>query len=158
MVFACTGFVPKDERRKPRPDRELQPQRNPPYSVPGPVRKECPPNGLSNGEQRQRRHRRQRLKRQRRRKSRSGQRQQERVGRISVVRLYILYYPCLKYSFLPSDLKLTVFQVRQINGCLTRVPERFYVNVWLSLSRSSSGFLIGKTLVPKEPTLTQMTR
>lgn len=53
---------------------------------------------------------------------------------------------------------MTIFQIRQINGCLTRVPERFYSNLWDVLSRSPGGFIIGHVLIPQQPTLTNMKR
>lgn len=57
-----------------------------------------------------------------------------------------------------SQPPLTIFQVRQINGCMNRVPDHFYPDVWHILQRTPGGIRLGKHLLPQEPTLTQRTR
>lgn len=51
---------------------------------------------------------------------------------------------------------LTIYQVRKINGCLNRVPRKFYQHLWMILTRSPGGIHIGKTFIPREPTITYL--
>jgi hypothetical protein len=53
--------------------------------------------------------------------------------------------------------RLTVFQRRQIEGCLCRVPPNFYVRVWHVLKKTPGGIQIGTCLLPQEPTLSNLT-
>ncbi len=53
--------------------------------------------------------------------------------------------------------QMSVYQVRQINGCLTRVPDKFNADVWLILDKSRRGIHFGGQHLPREPTLSQMT-
>ncbi len=47
--------------------------------------------------------------------------------------------------------------MRQINGCLNRVPQHFYKDVWHILHRAPGGIRIGGGFIPQEPTITNMT-
>ena len=49
-----------------------------------------------------------------------------------------------------------MYQVRQINGCLSRVPDSFYSDVWLILERAPRGVLFGDRHLPQDRTLTYM--
>ena len=57
-----------------------------------------------------------------------------------------------------DNVDLSVAQVRILNGCLTRVPEKFYPDLWMVLSRSPNGIWIDKQHLPHQPPLTEMTR
>jgi hypothetical protein len=65
------------------------------------------------------------------------------------------------YPYTRSNPRFYMFhslpQVRQINGCLNRVPDHFYMDVWRILKRSPGGIRIGQHHLPQEPTLTQRT-
>ncbi|XP_035712716.1 probable phosphorylase b kinase regulatory subunit beta isoform X2 [Folsomia candida] len=53
--------------------------------------------------------------------------------------------------------KLSVFQRRQIEGCLCRVPTNFYGKVWHVLRKTPGGIIIAGKTLPQEPTLSHMT-
>jgi phosphorylase kinase alpha/beta subunit len=53
--------------------------------------------------------------------------------------------------------KLTVFQRRQFEGCLCRVPTNFYGKVWHVLRKTPGGIIIAGKTLPQEPTLSHMT-
>jgi len=53
----------------------------------------------------------------------------------------------------PHITDLTDYQIKQLNGCLLRVPENFYSSVWQILSRCSGGIRFGKELLPQLPTI-----
>lgn len=42
--------------------------------------------------------------------------------------------------------KLTTLQQRRLEGCLCRVPQHFYSNVWDVLSRTSLGLIVQVSL------------
>ena len=49
--------------------------------------------------------------------------------------------------------KLSVYEARQINGCLVKTPANFYSDVWFVLLRCKNGIKIKNRLMPQEPTL-----
>jgi len=49
--------------------------------------------------------------------------------------------------------KLSVYQARQINGCLVKTPTNFYEDCWFVLQRCKGGVKIDGRLLPQEPTL-----
>ncbi len=51
-----------------------------------------------------------------------------------------------------------MYEVRQLNGCLTRLPETFHADMWLILEKAPGGIKVGPTHLAQEPTLTQRTR
>lgn len=53
--------------------------------------------------------------------------------------------------------KLTVYQKRQIEGCLCRVPNNFYARVWHVLKKTPGGIIVAGKSLPQEPTLKNMT-
>lgn len=61
----------------------------------------------------------------------------------------------LETTFTPSN--NTWFYRRQIDGAINRVPPDFYSKVWTLLKRSE-GICISKTILPREPTIFEMTR
>ncbi|RZC40824.1 phosphorylase b kinase regulatory subunit beta [Asbolus verrucosus] len=54
--------------------------------------------------------------------------------------------------------KLTPFQKRRLEGCLCRVPSSFYHQVWDVLTRTSQGIKVMGTILPQQPTLSNMAR
>ncbi|XP_026470112.1 probable phosphorylase b kinase regulatory subunit beta isoform X1 [Ctenocephalides felis] len=54
--------------------------------------------------------------------------------------------------------KLTTLQQRQLEGCLCRVPQHFYSNVWDVLSRTSLGLTVKGYEIPQQPTLSNQSR
>jgi len=52
--------------------------------------------------------------------------------------------------------QLTVFQTRQINGCLIRAPTTFYTDIWHVLSKCPAGIRIKGKLLPQQPTISIM--
>ena len=50
-----------------------------------------------------------------------------------------------------------MFQRRQIEGCLCRVPQNFYARVWHVLKKPPGEIKIGSSRLPQEPTLSNMT-
>ncbi|ODN04689.1 putative phosphorylase b kinase regulatory subunit beta [Orchesella cincta] len=53
--------------------------------------------------------------------------------------------------------KLTIYQKRQIEGCLCRVPSNFYARVWHVLRKTPGGIIVAGKTLPQEPTLKHMT-
>jgi len=49
--------------------------------------------------------------------------------------------------------QLSVYEARQINGCLVKTPTLFYEDVWFVLKRCKGGFKIGKKTLSQEPAL-----
>ena len=54
--------------------------------------------------------------------------------------------------------KLSVYDVRKINGCLMRVPDNFYVDIWHILAKTKGGIYIQDCHLPQQPTISKMTR
>lgn len=57
-----------------------------------------------------------------------------------------------------DDEKLTPKQRRQLEGCLCRVPDSFYNQVWDIMHRTPRGIKVGGNIIPQQPTLSNMTR
>ena len=55
-----------------------------------------------------------------------------------------------------SAAKLTVYDVRKLNGCLLRVPDNFYVDVWHILSKVQGGLLLAGHHLPQQPTISNL--
>ncbi|CAG7786316.1 unnamed protein product [Allacma fusca] len=53
--------------------------------------------------------------------------------------------------------KLSVYQRRKIEGCLCRVPTTFYSRVWHVLKKTPDGIMVAGKMLPREPTLSNMT-
>jgi len=53
--------------------------------------------------------------------------------------------------------RLSVYQRRQIEGCLCRVPSHFYAKVWHVLRKTPGGIIIARKTLPQMPTLNHMT-
>ena len=45
--------------------------------------------------------------------------------------------------------KLSVYQARQINGCLVKTPTNFYEDCWFVLQRCRAGIKINGNLLPQ---------
>ena len=56
----------------------------------------------------------------------------------------------------PIYKSLTPLQRRQIDGCLNRVPRRFYDSFWNVLHRCVNGIKIADQVIPQNPTLSEM--
>lgn len=52
---------------------------------------------------------------------------------------------------------LTIYQKRQIEGCLCRVPTHFYARVWHVLKKCPGGIIVAGKCLSQEPTLKHMT-
>ncbi len=75
---------------------------------------------------------------------------------IKLCYMYIVQLPpCLS---LASHPRLTIYQVRQLNGSLHRVPPNFYEDMWHVLCRTPGGIRIGRDFLPQQPTITNMMR
>jgi len=57
----------------------------------------------------------------------------------------------------PSNLQITPYKRRQIEGCLARVPEGFYQKVWNVLKKTPSGIEVQGHFLAQQPTLSNMT-
>ncbi|XP_030749820.1 probable phosphorylase b kinase regulatory subunit beta [Sitophilus oryzae] len=57
-----------------------------------------------------------------------------------------------------NSLKLEPLQKRQLEGCLCRVPHRFYNEVWDVLLRTPKGVVVEGNIIPREPTMSNMTK
>lgn len=65
--------------------------------------------------------------------------------------------PCTsKETRLSSGKKLSVYDVRQLSGCLVRVPDNFYSNIWHILKKTEGGIHIQDKHLPQEPTCSKM--
>jgi phosphorylase kinase alpha/beta subunit len=51
----------------------------------------------------------------------------------------------------------TIYQKRQLDGALNRVPMNFYEQAWFILNKSPNGIKIFDYLLPQQPTLSDMT-
>jgi phosphorylase kinase alpha/beta subunit len=51
-----------------------------------------------------------------------------------------------------------VYQVRQLSGCLIRVPNNFYEDIWNILKKTPGGIYMNDQHLPQEPTLSKMSR
>ncbi|KAK7067442.1 hypothetical protein SK128_000489, partial [Halocaridina rubra] len=51
---------------------------------------------------------------------------------------------------------LTPQQIRMIDGCLGRTPKRFYEKVWNILLKTPQGVCLHDTLLPQQPTISEM--
>jgi len=80
------------------------------------------------------------------------------IGEVDVSRREIwrsrLTFPIFYFRFF----KLTIFQVRQLSGCLIRVPPNFYEDLWYILKKAPKGVYIGDFHLPQEPTISKMSR
>ncbi|XP_046386371.1 probable phosphorylase b kinase regulatory subunit beta isoform X1 [Ischnura elegans] len=54
--------------------------------------------------------------------------------------------------------KLTPLQLRRLEGCLCRVPSGFYRRVWDVVGRTGEGLRVCGRLLPRSPTLSNVTR
>jgi len=61
-------------------------------------------------------------------------------------------------KFEEKSSKLSVYDVRKINGCLMRVPDNFYVDIWHILAKTKGGIYIQDCHLPQQPTISKMTR
>ncbi len=59
---------------------------------------------------------------------------------------------------LSSGKKLSVYDVRQLSGCLLRVPVNFYSDIWHILKKTKGGIYMMDRHLPQEPTCSKMTR
>ena len=64
-----------------------------------------------------------------------------------------LFEAAVKGKAAATTTKLSVYQARQINGCLVKAPTNFYEDCWFVLQRCKGGVKIDGTLLPQEPTL-----
>ncbi|KAH0814588.1 hypothetical protein GEV33_008200 [Tenebrio molitor] len=69
-----------------------------------------------------------------------------------------LLYKVLSIKEWGAKEKLTPFQKRQLEGCLCRVPSSFYHEVWDVMTKTSQGIRIMGTVLPQQPTLSNMAR
>ena len=53
---------------------------------------------------------------------------------------------------------LNVYNVRKISGCLLRVPDNFYVDIWHILAKTKGGIYVLNHHLPQQPTISKMTR
>lgn len=67
-----------------------------------------------------------------------------------------LLHRVLTVSRWANEEKLTILQRRQLQGCLCRVPNRFYSLVWDILTRTPEGIRVQGHVLPAGPTLTTM--
>ena len=56
------------------------------------------------------------------------------------------------------NMGLNVYNVRKISGCLLRVPDNFYVDIWHILARTKGGIYVLDHHLPQQPTISKMTR
>ncbi|XP_023336391.1 probable phosphorylase b kinase regulatory subunit beta isoform X4 [Eurytemora carolleeae] len=49
--------------------------------------------------------------------------------------------------------ELTDYQIKQMNGCLLRVPDNFYPSIWQILTKCGGGIRFGSELLPQLPTI-----
>jgi hypothetical protein len=61
-------------------------------------------------------------------------------------------------TLIVAFLQLTVYQVRQLSGCLIRVPRNFYEDIWYILKKTPGGIYFNDQHLPQEPTLSKMSR
>eukprot|EP00088_Acartia_fossae_P046531 TRINITY_DN5025_c0_g1_i9.p1 TRINITY_DN5025_c0_g1~~TRINITY_DN5025_c0_g1_i9.p1 ORF type:complete len:229 (+),score=32.54 TRINITY_DN5025_c0_g1_i9:1-687(+) len=54
---------------------------------------------------------------------------------------------------LPNTRQLSDHQIKQLNGCLLRVPDNFYPSVWQILSRCPGGIRFGHEVLTQLPTI-----
>lgn len=66
-----------------------------------------------------------------------------------IILLFTLLYGCFS---------LTPLQKRQIEGCLCRVPTYFYNKVWDVMLRTPEGIKVMGSVIPQQPTMSNMTR
>ena len=57
-----------------------------------------------------------------------------------------------------SSGSLNVYNVRKISGCLLRVPDNFYVDIWHILAKTKGGIYVLNHHLPQQPTISKMTR
>ncbi|KAF7266397.1 hypothetical protein GWI33_020273 [Rhynchophorus ferrugineus] len=57
-----------------------------------------------------------------------------------------------------ENFKLTPLEKRQLEGCLCRVPQIFYNEVWDVLLRTPKGIVVEGNVIPQEPTMSNMTK
>jgi len=53
----------------------------------------------------------------------------------------------------PIETNLTDYQIKQLNGCLLRVPDNFYSSTWQILTRCPGGLRFGSERLPQLPTI-----
>ena len=56
----------------------------------------------------------------------------------------------------PSKSRLTVYDVRKLNGCLLRVPDNFYADIWHILSKIQGGLFLAGHHLPQQPTISNL--
>ena len=56
------------------------------------------------------------------------------------------------------NMGLNVYNVRKISGCLLRVPDNFYVDIWHILAKTKGGIYVLNHHLPQQPTISKMTR
>ena len=61
-------------------------------------------------------------------------------------------------SYKTPQTKLNVYNVRKLRGCLLRVPNNFYVDIWYILTKIKGGFYIAGLHLPQEPTISELSR
>jgi hypothetical protein len=59
---------------------------------------------------------------------------------------------------LSSGKRLSVHDVRQLSGCLIRVPNNFYSDIWGILKKTRGGIFVKDLHLPREPTISNMAR
>ncbi|XP_063931960.1 probable phosphorylase b kinase regulatory subunit beta isoform X2 [Zophobas morio] len=69
-----------------------------------------------------------------------------------------LLYKVLSIKEWGSKEKLTPFQKRRLEGCLCRVPQSFYHQVWDVMTRTPHGIKIKEKTLPQQPTMSNMAR
>ena len=54
--------------------------------------------------------------------------------------------------------KLQVYEIRKLSGCLLRVPDNFYVDIWHILTKIKGGLIISGHHLPQLPTISEFSR
>lgn len=54
--------------------------------------------------------------------------------------------------------RLTPFEKRRLEGCLCRVPRFFYHQVWDVMTRTPQGIKVGGTILPQQPTMSNLAK
>ncbi|XP_055382717.1 probable phosphorylase b kinase regulatory subunit beta isoform X2 [Condylostylus longicornis] len=80
------------------------------------------------------------------------------IDNLSPFQIRVLLQKVLTVRDWADDEKLTIFQRRQLEGCLCRVPKNFYNMVWDILIKTPQGIKTQKYHLPASPTLTNMSR
>lgn len=80
------------------------------------------------------------------------------LGNLSPYRVRQLLYKVLSVNEWSSKERLSSGDRRRLEGCLCRSPPMFHLRVWDVLSMTKDGLKIGEKIIPRHPTLNNMSR